>query len=84
MKTRKNNRGVLQALRYLYHKIVNTKIFNIQRRKLIFKPWRKRTVFISNLKYSGTDGKKHWHRPFTRPVPEKQTSIEAGTKPKPS
>jgi hypothetical protein len=67
----KKKRGILQSLCYLYGRIISSGSFNIQRRKLIFKSWRKASVITSNPRNLKIDSEKYEHSTFTRPVPEK-------------
>mgnify|MGYP006288411865 CR=1 FL=1 len=84
MKTTIINTDVLKSLHYLNSSIVNSKTFNIQRSRLIFKPDKNTPVYKSNFKDMYFDHEKHYHRQNTLPVVEKQTLIQEKKKQKKS
>ena len=84
MKTILLNTIVFKNLHYLYRCILKSNIFNIQRGKFLFKPDKNKRVHISYDNDMSIDHEKHYHRPNTRPVVEKQTLIQEKKKQKKS
>ena len=75
MKKKHSNSVILKSLHNLYFKITNSRLFNIQRRRLIFKPEKNTPIQNSYVNNMNFDKEKHDHRPNTSPAVENQTLI---------
>jgi len=70
------NKSYLQILHYAYNKVLNFKIFNIQRRKLIFEPEKNTSIHILKVDELRIGHERHCRKPNTRRIIEKQTVLK--------